>query len=377
MTPKERQLLEAIRKDPMISQNDLAETLGISRAAVSVHISHLMKKGYIAGRGYMLNEEPYTLVIGAANVDIVGHAQHDLIMMDSNVGAIQTSPGGVGRNIAENLCRLYVDTKFIAALGDDAFGETIRKSSEAVGVDMQHCCVLPDKRTSLYMALLGTDGEMAVGIANMATAELLPLEHIQKKRALIERATCVVLECNLPSSILGAAIECCRSPIYLDAVSTTKVARAKPFLRHIDTIKLNLIEATALTGVAIDPAVIGDSASGFEPLKQAAQRLHDTGLRRVFITLGERGVFWSTERVAAYLPSPPVRLVNATGAGDAFMAGLVYAELHDAKEAIAVRHGAALARIALASKQTVSDLVTPKYLAEQMAAEPQLEVQYV
>ena len=54
MTQRERQILRLIEEDPMISQEMLAEKLGITRSSVAVHISNLTKKGCIAGRGYVL-----------------------------------------------------------------------------------------------------------------------------------------------------------------------------------------------------------------------------------------------------------------------------------------------------------------------------------
>ena len=54
MTQRERQILQWIEADPMISQQEaLAERAGITRSSVAVHISNLMKKGYIAGKGYV------------------------------------------------------------------------------------------------------------------------------------------------------------------------------------------------------------------------------------------------------------------------------------------------------------------------------------
>ena len=53
MTQRERQILQWIEADPMISQEALAERAGITRSSVAVHISNLMKKGYIAGKGYV------------------------------------------------------------------------------------------------------------------------------------------------------------------------------------------------------------------------------------------------------------------------------------------------------------------------------------
>ena len=64
MTQRERQLLEWIRENPMISQQELADKAGITRSSTAVHISNLMKKGYIAGRGYLLRTAPYIVVIG-------------------------------------------------------------------------------------------------------------------------------------------------------------------------------------------------------------------------------------------------------------------------------------------------------------------------
>lgn len=64
-----------------------------------------------------------------------------------------------------------------------------------------------------------------------------------------------------------------------------------------------------------------------ESLRQAAQVLLDTGLRRVFISLGSRGLFAADHRESLLLPCRPAAPVNATGAGDAFMAGLAWAYL--------------------------------------------------
>lgn len=72
MTQRERQLLEWIRENPMISQQELAEKAGITRSSAAVHISSLMKKGYIAGRGYLLRTDPYIVVVGGVNMDIGG-----------------------------------------------------------------------------------------------------------------------------------------------------------------------------------------------------------------------------------------------------------------------------------------------------------------
>ena len=90
MTKRERQLLNWIEENPLISQRELAEKAGVTRSSVAVHISNLMKKGYITGKGYILQTTPYVTVVGGVNVDIGGRPAGALIPRDSNPGSVHT-----------------------------------------------------------------------------------------------------------------------------------------------------------------------------------------------------------------------------------------------------------------------------------------------
>ena len=94
MTNREQEILDLINKNPMISQNEIAETLGITRSSVAVHISNLIKKGYILGRGYIVRSNSYVAVVGGANIDIQGIPYDKLIYRDSNPGKVKFSLGG-------------------------------------------------------------------------------------------------------------------------------------------------------------------------------------------------------------------------------------------------------------------------------------------
>ena len=106
MTQRERQILQWIEADPMISQEALAERAGITRSSVAVHISNLMKKGYIQGKGYIVTPPSYVAVVGAINIDHYGVAMQDVVGESSNMGRIVSSVGGIGYNIAYNLNRI-------------------------------------------------------------------------------------------------------------------------------------------------------------------------------------------------------------------------------------------------------------------------------
>ncbi|HCL51251.1 MAG TPA: kinase, partial [Clostridiaceae bacterium] len=83
MTNREKEILELIKKNPMISQKDLADILGITRSSVAVHITNLQKKGYILGKGYIVKEGEYVSIVGGANVDIQGFPKEKFILKDS------------------------------------------------------------------------------------------------------------------------------------------------------------------------------------------------------------------------------------------------------------------------------------------------------
>ena len=168
MTRRERQLLEWIRENPCISQQELADKAGITRSSAAVHISNLMRKGYIAGRGYLLREAPYIAVVGGVNMDIGAVSDAPLVARDSNPGRVTTSLGGVGRNIAHNLCLLGEQVSMITVLGQDGFAQSVRENAADIGLDLSHSATIPGGRTGTYLFIDGCDGDMALAVNDMA-----------------------------------------------------------------------------------------------------------------------------------------------------------------------------------------------------------------
>ena len=76
------------------------------------------------------------VVIGGVNMDIWGRPDGALVMRDSTPGTVRMTPGGVGRNIAHNLCLLGMDVAFVTAMGDDLVGQALMASCTELGFDM-------------------------------------------------------------------------------------------------------------------------------------------------------------------------------------------------------------------------------------------------
>ena len=314
MTQRERQILDWIRENPLISQQELADKAGITRASAAVHISNLMKKGYIAGRGYLLRDADYIVVIGGVNMDIGAVSGARLVARDSNPGRVTTSLGGVGRNIAHNLCLLGEQVAMVTVLGQDGFAQSVRENASDIGLDLSHCATVPGGRTGTYLFIDDCDGDMALAVNDMDIYEHITPEFLRQRLDFINHAGLVVVDTNPPETSLEWLCRHCTAPILADPVSTIKAPKLLPVLDRLTALKPNRMEAELLSGVAIRTE---------EDVHRAARVLLDKGVEQVYISLGTEGLYGADrDGHEVRLPCPQIHAVNATGGGDAMAAAL-------------------------------------------------------
>ncbi len=357
MTQRERQILQLIEQEPMISQDTLAQKLGITRSSVAVHISNLTKKGCIAGRGYVLRKGDYVVVVGGANVDICGRSWAGLVPADSNPGLVSMSIGGVGRNIAHNLSLLGADVRMLTACGDDLNGQRLCAASTAAGIDMSHILKLRDERTSTYLYITGPDGDMALAVSDMTICQRITPDYLAEHQTLLQNARAVVCDTNIPAESLLWLAEHCTAPLFCDPVSTVKAEKLRPILGRIHTLKPNRMEAELLSGIPIRDE---------QDVEKAADRLLSTGLRRVFISLGGDGMYAATHQDSCWMENLPCRMVNTTGCGDSAMAALVWAYLEGLPLSGSVRAALSAGSITIESPETISPQMSAEALRERM-----------
>lgn len=281
-------------------------------------------------------------VIGGANMDIGAQTPVHMVTGDSNPGEIRCTPGGVARNVAENLVRLGHKTCLLSAVGNDVFGQRLLDASRQAGVDTQAVYCLPSHRTASYLSLHGPDGDMAVAVNDMEILECISPTTLSPHRDMLKSAACTVLDCNLSSGALAWLLaDTWTQAIFVDAVSMAKCGRIAPWLSRIHLLKVNQLEAEALCG---RPMPADDNG------RQLAVHLHRMGVHNVVVSLGAQGVAWCDATGAAgWRPVRPVQVVNTSGAGDAMLAGLVHAHLQGMPLAEATRFAMACAELTLSS----------------------------
>jgi pseudouridine kinase len=302
----------------------------------------------------------FVAVIGGANVDIFGRSFEALQERDSNPGKVHTSPGGVARNIAENLARLHVRCHLITAVGNDQNGEMLLAQGSTVGIDMQGVQRIDEFPTSTCLSVLDDQGDMQVAIADMRIMESLDADRLRSQKDVIEKSSLIILDANLPDAALAWLTDnFSEHTIFADTVSAAKAARLRPYLRSIHSLKTGTIEAEALTG--LEAQTDGD-------VQKLAEWIHSHGVRRLFVTRGDHGVFYSTDRTRAVMaPHQNIpEIANTSGAGDAFLAGIAYSWLERWSIEESVDFALAAAQITVQSHATCSPALSLAAIANKL-----------
>ena len=285
-------------------------------------------------------------VIGSVNVDICGRPAAAFVPGDSNPGAVTTALGGVGANIARDLCLLGGDVRLITALGGDVYGKLAEAQLAREGLDLSAALRVPEARSSTYLYITDEAGDMRAAVADMKIQERLTPEFLETCLPEIEAGDGLVVDANLSEASLQYVCARVSVPIFADGVSAAKVNRLKSVLPRFHALKLNRIEAERLTGLSLQTRA---------DLDEGVRALRALGLRRGCVTLGAEGALDWDEREARFIPSvEPERLVNTTGAGDAFTAGFIWSLLSGANGRDAAEFAACAASIALEYDQAVN-----------------------
>jgi pseudouridine kinase len=290
---------------------------------------------------------PRITVVGGANTDIVGIPEVRFVARDSNPGHVRVSAGGVGRNIAENLARLGAQVRLVTAFGSDAEAEWLAAECEAVGIDTSFSARAESIPGSRYLAVLDASGDLAAAVNDMRALDALTADALDP--AAFKDADAVVLDANLQlATTVRAAALAGATPLVFDPVSVTKARAVRPILGRLAALKANLREAEELSG-----------ATGAE---LAAQRLLEIGAERVFVSMGADGVWCASHAETFHLPAPRANVVNVTGAGDAFAAGVTWGIATGMSVRQTAEWASSLSAIALESELTVSEHVSAEAL---------------
>lgn len=297
-------------------------------------------------------------VVGACHLDRKARAAAPFVEGASNPVELQGCPGGVARNLAENLCRLGGRVDLVTRLGADAEGDGLLAGLRALPLGLTGVSRSATAPTAFHLIALQPDGEMLVAVADMRVYDEITPALLRALPAALWESNAVVADCNLPQETLAflAGLRQKGRQLAVIGVSPAKAARLRPYLAACDILVVNRREAAVLTG--LDPETAPAAL---------ARALRTAGAGEVVLTLGAAGICLAGGTAVVELPILPCRLVDVTGAGDALAAAFLAARLEGRDLESAGRRALAAARLTVETTDSVSAELTPERL-EQITA---------
>lgn len=261
----------------------------------------------------MSQVRPGVVVVGSLNVDYVisveRHPRPGETVLDAQV---EFHGGGKGANQASAaaLCGARVD--MVGRVGDDPMGASRRQELAALGVGTTHVLTTPGTATGLAFITVTRDGENEIIVASGANAKLCPAD-VDSAAGSFSAGSVLVAQLEVPVAAVARAAEIAGPSVWM-------VLNCAPFrplpaelMARTDILVANEGEASELAGRPITAP---------EDVMAAAGPLLALGPRVVIVTLGPRGAVVVGPALAEHVAAPAARVVDTTGAGDAFVGAL-------------------------------------------------------
>jgi pseudouridine kinase len=307
----------------------------------------------------MNSSEQSIACIGGVVMDHKVRAAGEFRPGTSNPVTATTSSGGVAANIAQCLGRLGCCVRMFSILGDDRAADTVLRELKAARVDVDSLSRSNTHPTANYSALLQPNGELFIGLADMAIFEELDPAWADRIAPRLAESALWVVDANLPAATIDRLLltHKRKATVLADPISIDKSARFRRALASIDVFFPNRKEAAELTGHTVETRA---------DVIQAAAELRTRGIATVLLTLGGDGVYVHEAQGGRFLPAiPPRQVVDVTGAGDALVAGYAYGMLHRGSHEPAL-FGLAAASLAVETEGSIPADLQPERLIERI-----------
>jgi ribokinase len=272
---------------------------------------------------------PRIAVVGSANVDLVTFTDRLPRPGETIFGThFDLGWGGKGANqaVAARLCGADVD--MVARVGEDLFGPATIQNFEAQGIGTEHVRIVHGASSGVAPIFVESSGQNRIIVVKGANDRLLPAD-VDEALPVLRRSGCIVLQLEVPIETVyhtirlanRLGIRCLLNPAPAQPLDIDVVAAADYFIP-------NEPEAETISGMTV---------RSVDEAKACARHLIGRGLKRVIITLGEKGALFATKDVAELVPGFKVATKDTTGAGDAFIGSFAVflAEGFAEREAIA------------------------------------------
>ena len=253
------------------------------------------------------------IVIGSSNTDMVVRSERLPRAGESVIGDnFMMAGGGKGANQAVAVAQMGHRVLFVAAVGNDIFGNAAIQGYENFGIDTSHI-IRKDEPSGVALIMVDGAGQNSISVA-LGANNSLTAEDVMPALEQISEGDIVLLQLEIPISTVDACVAMAAAKgakVILNPAPAATVCDST--LSKLYLITPNQTEAQTLTGIEVI-----DTASA----QLAAQKLIDLGVKRVVITMGSQGAYLYQDGQGELIPAHKVNAVDTTAAGDVYNGAL-------------------------------------------------------
>ena len=259
-----------------------------------------------------------------SEISVLGIFVADISFLGSKIPAIgetilgtkyNIGPGGKGCNQAISIARLGGKVSFISKIGKDNYGELALDTLKKNNISTTN--IIQDENSQTGVAGILVDqnsGKNAINVITGAPSTLTTKE-LDNHIDAIKNSKIFLTQLEVPREVTLHCLKVAKENNCLTILNPAPASEIKGFFDYIDFFTPNETEAEFYTGIKI---------TNEKEAKVAAEKILGMGIKKVVITLGEKGLFYSDGKEEIYLKANSVKVVDTTGAGDAFNGGLVF-----------------------------------------------------
>jgi ribokinase len=261
-------------------------------------------------------------VVGSTNVDLVTYVKRMPVRGETiEAPRFEMNHGGKGANQAVAAAKLGAEVVFVSAVGDDMFGEGALGNLARLGVDTTYVRRVPNQASGVATILVEPNGENSIIIVKGANGDVSPAD-VERAGEALKRCDLILLQLEVPLETIYAAIAFGKRHGVRTLLNPAPAAPDidRRYVRDVSYLAPNETELALLTS-----APTGTEAE----VEAAARGLLSQGVEAVIVTLGARGALLATAEGVQRIAPVPVKALDTTGAGDAFVAA--FARFHQSR----------------------------------------------
>jgi ribokinase len=305
------------------------------------------------------NKNLSIMIIGSSNFDIILRVGNIPVVGETILSSsMETGFGGKGANQAFTVKKIGGGVDYLTCIGDDIFGQLYQKEFADNGFDMDYIKTIKNNSNGLAIITVDESGSNSI-VVYPGTSKSLTKEIIKENFEIIMSHDIIMTQLEIPVETAEyiAETKTAKTIFILNPSPVDKKYDYSGILKKVDILMPNEVELAQLSGMAINE---------LPDVRKASEKMLSAGVKNMVVTLGKKGVFVKNRDIDVYIEAPDVKVVDTSGAGDAF-AGAFMFEYSKTKDIVkAARYANKVATISVTRHGTHKS-VPDRLEIEQMA----------